>query len=69
MNFLKFWTTFVYLFERKVTLKIIRNLKILSYRVGLFTIRGKLQVRKANNVSWKINNKSPYGPSDPIRHK
>ena len=28
----------------------------------------ELQVRKANYISWKINNKSPYRPSDPIRH-
>ena len=28
----------------------------------------ELQVGKANNISWKINNKSPYRPSDPIRH-
>ena len=38
MNFLKFWTTSVHLIERKVSLKIIRDLKISLYRVGLFTI-------------------------------
>ena len=26
----------------------------------------RVQVRKANNLSWKINNKSPYRPSNPI---
>ena len=30
--------------------------------------RMDLQVQKANKISWKINNKSPYRPSDPIRH-
>ena len=29
----------------------------------------ELQVRKANNISWKINYKSPYRPSGPIRYK
>ena len=28
----------------------------------------ELQVQKANNLSWKIKNKSPYRPSDPKRH-
>ena len=31
-------------------------------------LRRELQVRKANNVSWKINNKSRYRQSDPIKH-
>ena len=25
----------------------------------------ELQVRKGNNISWKINNKSLYRPNDP----
>ena len=29
----------------------------------------ELQVRKANYISWKINNKRRYRPSDSIRHK
>ena len=45
MNFLKFRTTSVHLFERKVTSKIIGK---------------RVAVPKANNISWKINNKSPY---------
>ena len=40
MNFLKFWTTSVHLFESEMSGR-------------------ELQVGKANNISWKINNKSP----------
>ena len=70
MNFLKFWTSSVHLFEHKVTLKIIRNLKInhtesdysqcVVLNDSMSEMSGReLQVRKPNKISWKINNKSP----------
>ena len=76
MNFLKFWTSSVHLFEHKVTLKIIRNLNInhtesdySQYVVLNDSMSGReLQIRKAKNISWKINKKISYRPSDHIRH-
>ena len=67
MIFLKFWTISVHLFYPEFKDFIIPSRTI--YNSFMSEMLGRdLQVRKANNISWKINKKSSYRPSNLKRH-